>query len=136
METKKQIVIGLIQIADSFKKDIDSLLYRRFGITLAQYKIISILQDYGSGMDQKTIASLCKQSEAAVSRQIAILHNQGLIRIKTLDNNKKTHNVIFSEKGVMISEEASKIIEEMATIRMRNFSSAEAQALFRLLQKF
>ena len=94
------------------------------------------MQKQGGGLEQQKIAKSCGQSEASVSRQVGILVDKGLIKVKGDENNKRINRVLFSSKGVILINEAVLAIEDLLFVKMRNFSSAECQAFGKLLQKF
>lgn len=136
MDAKENIALGIVKVADSLIKDINFTLKKEFGISLAQYKVLAVLSDNGSGLDQSSIARICNQSEASISRQIVIMHKKGLVRVMISQTDKKTHKIIFSSDGLSLYKRVSHKISEKMSFRMRSFSTAETQALIRLLQKF
>jgi len=135
MESYNQLIETLIRTSESVKKSIDDLLDERFSIRLAQFKLLHVMHRQGGGLEQQIIAKYCSQSEAAVSRQVMILEDKGLIKIKRLPNNKRIHSIMFTEKGVEITERARAAIEELIAVRLRGFSASECEALYKLLQK-
>jgi len=75
-----------------------------FGVT--QFKILWMLHSHQEGVLQTTIANWLSQTEAAVSRQVGLLSEQGLIDKQVDPENRRNHIIMLSDDGKKFAENA------------------------------
>lgn len=76
------------------------------GFGMSQFKILWMLHKHHEGVLQTNIANWLNQTEAAVSRQVALLQQDGLIDKQIDPNNRRNHVIMLSAKGKEFSENA------------------------------
>jgi DNA-binding MarR family transcriptional regulator len=96
-------------IASVMGKQTDQLLQEQLGIGLSQYRILSALE-WTPRVQQKTIADNLGQTEASISRQVALLSQKGLLIIKRDATNRRKHIIMPSPMGMQLTEAATAII--------------------------
>lgn len=87
----------------------DQVLQERLGIGFSQFKIMMVLQKH-PGIQQRAIADSLGQTEASISRQIKLLHDQGLLTTTVNPENRRVHITTLSAKGARLADEAISIL--------------------------
>lgn len=77
----------------------DSSLQQKYGIGITQFKILQVLHGNPEGVLQNNIASRLNQTEAAISRQISLMKNKGLIIKSVTPNNRRNRVITLSSEG-------------------------------------
>src|SRR4051812_18773012 len=90
-------------------KQSDQTLREQLGIGLSQYKILMVLE-WNPRTGQKSIAISLGQTEAAVSRQIKLLKEKGLLETRIDPNNKRKHITVPTPQGMQHTEAADNIL--------------------------
>lgn len=68
----------LHNLSQSLHKSVDEAIKDRVGIGLAQYKVLEAVQ-YKGIAKQNELASMLRQTEAGISRQVKLLYKKGLL---------------------------------------------------------
>lgn len=88
----------------------DQVLQERLGIGFSQFKIMMTLQ-WSPHIQQKIIAEKLGQTEASISRQIKLLHEQGLLQTVKRAENRREHITTLTPKGERLTDEAISILD-------------------------
>lgn len=96
-------------LASVMSKQTDQLLREQLGIGVSQYRILSALE-WTPRIQQKTIADNLGQTEASISRQVALLTRKGLLVTKRDVANRRVHIVMPTPMGMQLTEAATAII--------------------------
>lgn len=88
----------LLDVADRVAKRLDDSLKHELGIGMSQYRIMRAVAQY-SRASQKTIAQLLGQTEASVSRQIALLHDQRVVGVHRDASDRRARVLILTPRG-------------------------------------
>lgn len=99
MTTTTNIGYLIQHLATSLARQTEEILQDDVGITFSQFKILMVLQDHPQ-LQQKQIAERLAQTEASISRQIAGLEDDDLIKIAMNPNNRREHRTTLTIKGV------------------------------------
>ncbi len=103
MSDSSDLATNIHRLSSVLGKVADCTLQECCGFGMSQFKILWVLKNHQEGVLQTTIASWLSQTEAAVSRQIGLLEQDGLID-KTVDpNNRRNHNIMLSSKGIKLA---------------------------------
>lgn len=89
----------------------DQALQERLGIGMAQYRIISTLQERPE-VQQRFLASSLGQTEASISRQINLLADKGILTVDINPKNKREHVTLLTAKGTKLALAAKEILDE------------------------
>ena len=93
-------------------------------LTFAQFRIlIAVL--HGAKLNQRTIAQYHGLTEAAVSRMLATLQRQRLVRLVQDPANRRTNRLTLTPHGKRIAEDASRILEGLFTHSFRRVSPTQ-----------
>ena len=95
----------LQHLASVLAKQSDQLLSERLGIGFSQFKILMVLQT-NPRTRQRQIAEKLGQTEASISRQIALMHDKHLLQTTINPNNRREHLTTPTTKGLRLLEEA------------------------------
>lgn len=68
----------LHNLSTSLHKSVDDAIKDRVGVGLAQYKVLEAIQ-YKGIAKQNELASMLRQTEAGISRQVKLLYKKGLL---------------------------------------------------------
>jgi DNA-binding MarR family transcriptional regulator len=113
----------------------DQVLQDSCGLGMSQFKIIWVLTTHSDGVLQTNIASWLNLTEAAVSRQIGLLEDEGLIH-KTVDpHNKRNHMIGLSAKGKKRAQQAMEVLTEEYKPYFATLTGAEKDSLNAMLEK-
>lgn len=99
----------LQHLATVLAKQSDQLLSERLGIGFSQFKILMVLQ-VNPHTRQRQIADKLGQTEASISRQIALMHDKHLLQTTINPNNRREHLTTPTTKGLRLLEEALSIL--------------------------
>lgn len=99
---------------DILERQLDQALQEQLGVGMSQYKILMLLEQ-GSEHGQRSLADSLGQTEAAVSRQIKVLGQKGLLQGRINEKNRREHLVAITPKGIKVSIAARQAIERSMT---------------------
>ncbi|HTE22676.1 MAG TPA: MarR family winged helix-turn-helix transcriptional regulator [Candidatus Limnocylindria bacterium] len=92
--------------AASLTRQSDQMLQERLGIGFSQFKIMMVLQ-WNPSVQQRHIAESLGQTEASISRQIKLMHENGLLQTTVRPSNRREHITTLTRKGERLADEAS-----------------------------
>ncbi len=111
----------------------DQILLERYGISMAQYRLLMVLNEQ-AGLQQKDIAYNLQQTEASISRQTGILVDKNLVEIGQARDSRK-HLLYITIKGEEMFLKATNALEGFYLEEFNNLSDREVRQLKTLLQK-
>lgn len=112
----------------------DQVLQERLGIGFSQFKIMMVLR-WDPSIQQKQIADRLGQTEASISRQIKLLHDQGLLHTKISPKNKREHITTLTLKGERLTDEAVRALNDYHSPVFARLSEKDQQKLIELLSQ-
>ena len=112
----------------------DQLLQERLGIGMAQFKVLTTLQERAN-VQQRFLAVMLGQTEASVSRQIKLLLEKGLLSVQVNPADKRKHVTALTAKGVKLAQAAREIVDANHEPALDGLSKKERQQLGELLQQ-
>ena len=95
--------------ASSLARQSDQMLQERLGIGYSQFKIMMVLQ-WNPSVRQRHIAENLGQTEASISRQIKLMHEDGLLQTRISPQNRREHITTLTRKGERLAEEAVSVL--------------------------
>jgi DNA-binding MarR family transcriptional regulator len=111
MKLTNNIGYLLQHTAGTLARQSDQVLQERLGIGLSQFKILMVLQ-WNPSVQQKHIAENLGQTEASISRQIKLMHQDGLLQSRVSQENRREHITTLTQKGVRLGEEAMNVLNQ------------------------
>lgn len=130
-----EVSTNIHRLSTVLGKIADTTLQDCCGFGISQFKILWMLRTHQEGVLQATIASWLSQTEAAISRQIGLLHDEGLIDKQVDPENRRNHVIMLSAKGKKFAENAMTALMNEYKPFFKVLSQAEQDTLNQLLEK-
>jgi MarR family transcriptional regulator for hemolysin len=131
MENKTQTMplgYALEQVSSLVTKQLDQILLEQLGIGYAQFKILRVLA--GSAvMSQRHIADQLTQTEAGISRQLKLLHDDNLVQTHIDPDNRRQHLSRLTFKGQRFTLAAENLLERYEQTMFKPLKPKEQSAL-------
>ena len=106
-----------------------------FGISIQQFNLLRILKgQYPKPSPLKLITDRMIDKMSNTSRLVEKLRQKDLVRREICSDNRRQVDIVITEKGVKVIDEASKEVEGNIYTET-NLSEKEAQTLNKLLDK-
>lgn len=134
MHPSDNIGFLLHHLAFSLMRQSDQLLQDVLGIGFSQFKILRVVQATPY-LQQKQIAAMLGQTEASVSRQVKLMHEQGLLTTTVRPENKREHITTLTPKGEQYSSQAMEVLNGHYQPMFDQLTQNEQLALQATLQK-
>jgi DNA-binding MarR family transcriptional regulator len=99
----------LEHVSSLLVKQLDQVLLEQLGIGYAQFKVLRVLADLGSS-GQKQIAEELDQTEASISRQVRLLKEDGLVRLRIDPANHRQHLASLTRRGLRFTIAADNML--------------------------
>lgn len=99
----------LQHITSTLARQSDQILLEQLGLGYSQFKIMLVLES-NSGARQRHIADLLGQTEASISRQVKLMHRDGLLETTINPRNRREHLTSLTSKGLRYIREATSIL--------------------------
>jgi DNA-binding MarR family transcriptional regulator len=97
--------------ASSLARQADQMLQERLGLGFSQFKLMMVLQ-WNPAIRQRDIADNLGQTEASISRQIKLMHENGWLRTTVSPHNRREHITTLTHKGERLADEASSVLNQ------------------------
>ncbi len=134
MHPSDNIGFLLHHLAFSLMRQSDQLLQDVLGIGFSQFKILRVVEATPH-LQQKQIAAILGQTEASISRQVKLMHEQGLLITTVRAENKREHITTLTSKGVQYSNQAMTVLNGHYQPMFDQLTQTEQSALQTTLQK-
>ncbi len=132
MQPTKNIGYLLNHLAFVLGRQSDQALQEQLGIGYSQFKIMMVL-GWNPAVQQKQIADKLGQTEASISRQIKLLHDQGLLSTKINPENRRVHITRLTSKGERLTEQAMSVLNNYHAPTFAHLSDKQQQTLIEIL---
>jgi len=110
----------------------DQVLQEQLGIGFSQFKILMALQT-GPSVQQRQIADNLGQTEASISRQIKLMHRQGLLISIKNPQNKREHITRASTKGERLTNKANEVLNAYHSPMFHRLNVKQQEQLLEIL---
>lgn len=124
----------LQHLAFTLGRQSDQVLQETLGIGFSQFKILMALK-WRQGVQQKQIAERLGQTEASISRQIKLMHEQGLLSTIINPANRREHRTNLTPKGVKIIDAALETLNTYHLPTFERLTPNEQEELIKILGK-
>lgn len=105
-----------------------------FNIAPEQRAILELLKS-GHLMNQTTVSKLLGKDKTTVSRAVSTLEKKGLLKRKSIDDNKRSNQIILTSKGEDILEQSHIAVNDFREHFYSKLNKEEMKTLFMLLNK-
>jgi DNA-binding MarR family transcriptional regulator len=133
MQPSNKIGFMMHHLAFTLQRQNDQVLQERLGIGFSQFKILKVLE-MQPHIQQRQIAEALGQTEASISRQIKLLHDQGLLQTTLRPENRREHITTLTAKGLRFTEEAIRILTDYHQPMFDKLKPKQQQQLAEILQ--
>ena len=132
MNTTDTLSYMLQHTSTIMHRQADQVLQERLGIGMAQFKILTTLQDRPE-VQQRFLADSLGQTEASISRQIKLLAEKGLLTVEINPENRRQHVAVLTVKGAKITNAARETVQSYHDPAFEQLSDKEKQQLAGIL---
>jgi DNA-binding MarR family transcriptional regulator len=122
----------LQRLAFLLSKQSDQVLQEQLGIGFSQFRILMVL-GWNPSVRQKHIADKLGQTEAAVSRQIKLLKQAGLLTSKVNPENRREHITTPTTKGEKLCDKALSLLNDYHAPMFAELSEKQRERLHQYL---
>lgn len=128
MQPTDDLAFLLQHLATALARQSDQVLQEQLGIGYSQYKIMLVLQS-NAGARQKHVAELLGQTEASISRQIKLMHGQGMLQTTINPRNRREHLTTLTPRGTRYIQESERILNRHNAPVLGQLSDKQQQQL-------
>ncbi len=93
------------------EKLIDKELTGAFDVSFSQFRVLHVI-NCNPGVSQKRVAFIQDTTQAAVSRHIDVLADEGFVALATNSGNRKEHNLHLTQKGKDLFEKMFAFVDK------------------------
>lgn len=135
MSDNSELATNIHRLSSVLGKVGDSTLQECCGFGMSQFKILWMLNIHEAGVLQMTIASWLNQTEAAVSRQVALMQQERLIDKEVDPNNRRNHIIKLTSDGKKLAVGSMNALVKEYKPYFSVLSEAEQRQLNTMLEK-
>ncbi len=129
---KSNLAYRIHHVAALLERRAEQVLQEQFEIGFSQFKILMALK-WKTNVQQRHIADSLGQTEASVSRQIKMMHQQGLLESKTQPGNRRQRITSLTIKGNELADAAVKSLGQNQKIIFAGLSQTQRDELIQSL---
>lgn len=131
---QQAVVVGLLRTNDVFQFEFGRL-FRKYGLTQAQYNVLTILRGEGEPMPVLEIRARLVARTAAISTLLTKLENKKLIRRSHCKDDRRVWYTSLTEAGLRLVNEMDEEVMAMHSELCGGLTEKECRQLSKLLQK-
>lgn len=132
MQSSSAIGGAFGHLASMLHRQTDQILQERLGIGMSQCNILFNLEQHPQ-TTQRMLASMLGQTEASVSRQIALLRQKGLLSSSIDPEERRRHLATLTLKGAKVTFAAREVLDQFYGQLFGNLPAREQSQLQSLL---
>jgi DNA-binding MarR family transcriptional regulator len=131
----EEAALNIVRTADALKRG-GELLFRRHGITSAQYNVLRILRGAGDrGMHCSAIAERMITAEPDITRLLMRMERLGLLVRQRDSADRRMVTAIATDRGLRLLDELEVPLRELQESQFSLLSESEIEALIAGLEK-
>ena len=132
---KEEAALNILRTADALKRG-GELLFRRHGITSAQYNVLRILRGAGDrGLHCGAIAERMIAAEPDITRLLMRMERLGLLVRQRNGSDRRMVTAIVTDRGLQVLDELEAPLRELQEQQFARLSEREIEALIHGLEK-
>jgi DNA-binding MarR family transcriptional regulator len=132
---QEEAALNIVRTADTLKRD-GELLFRRHGITSAQYNVLRILRGAGDrGLHCNGIAERMISAEPDITRLLMRMERIGLLVRHRDSSDRRMVTAIATERGLQLLDEIDAPLRKLQEQQFQLFSEDELEALIGALER-
>jgi DNA-binding MarR family transcriptional regulator len=133
MQPTNNIGYLLQHLSTVLARQSDQALQEQLGIGFSQFKILMVLK-WNPNVQQRSIANNLGQTEASISRQIKLLHDEGLLTTRINQENRRQHITTPTAKGERLTEKALVVLNSFHNPVFSSISDKQKEQLLAILK--
>ena len=132
---QEEAVLNIVRTADALKRD-GELLFRRHGITSAQYNVLRILRGAGDrGLHCSAVAERMITAEPDITRLLMRMERLGLLVRHRNTGDRRMVTAIATDRGLQLLDELEAPLRELQEQQFVLLSDDEIEVLITGLEK-
>ena len=132
---QEEAALNIVRTADTLKRG-GELLFRRHGITSAQYNVLRILRGAGDrGLHCNGIAERMITAEPDITRLLMRMERLGLLVRHRDSSDRRMVTAIATERGLQLLEELDAPLRKLQEQQFRLLSNDELETLIGALER-
>ena len=132
---KEEAALNIVRTADALRRG-GELLFRRHGITSAQYNVLRILRGAGDrGLHCGAIAERMITAEPDITRLLMRMERLGLLVRQRNGSDRRMVTAIVTDRGLQVLDELEAPLRELQEQQFARLSEREIEALIHGLEK-
>lgn len=132
MRSSSNIGYLLHRLSFLLARQSDQVLQEQLGIGFSQFKILHVLA-WNPSVQQRQIADKLGQTEAAISRQISLLKESGMLITRINPENRREHITVPTPKGERLTAKAREILNSYHAPMFEQMSEKQREKLLESL---
>ena len=106
----------------------------QYHISTGHMQILNVLFK-NDGINQESLAKVLNYDKATIGRAVGRLEEEGYITREIDPNDKRAYNLHLTPKGKQIEPEIKRILRNLTTILLADFSKEEQEIAFEHLKR-
>ena len=129
-----ETVLNIVRTASVMSMAGDQL-FRKFGLTVAQFNVLYSLKYNARRVTQTDLGKRLVITRASVTSVLDRLEAKGLVKRADVPNNRRSYHVVLTEKGRAWVEEVEPLYRESIHQVMEGLGERDCMQLVRLLER-
>ncbi|HCH22842.1 MAG TPA: hypothetical protein DE179_00920 [Oceanospirillaceae bacterium] len=130
----KNLTFRLSRLSQEFANQASFLLKQHSDFSLSEWRLM-VLFVRGSVVSSREVMEQTRFDRALVSRSLKSLENQGIVDVKPDPSDGRKQLVSVTPVGLKAFEHAEKVMQKRQDLIVNQYSSAELEQLFCLLER-
>ncbi|HEY95319.1 MAG TPA: MarR family transcriptional regulator [Dehalococcoidia bacterium] len=122
-----------MQTADAVQKYADSTFYRRSGLSVSKFGVLQILAIREGSMTPSEIARWILRERHNVTTLVSRMKKEGYVRVEPSATDRRSINIILTEKGYEKLEQAQPVARDIANQVMASMSERSLNSMTKTL---
>ncbi|MBN2076341.1 MAG: MarR family transcriptional regulator [Dehalococcoidales bacterium] len=122
-----------MQTADAVQKYADSTFYRRAGLSVSKFGVLQILAIKEGSMTPSEIARWILRERHNVTTLVSRMKKEGFVRVEPSATDRRSINIILTEKGYEKLEQAAPVARDIANQVMASMSERSLNSMTKTL---
>ena len=133
-DIRHEAILSVVRTSNVLSQQVMTL-FRRFGLTEAQFNVLFVLRYKQRNLTQADLGSRLVVTRASVTSVLDKLEDKGLVVRKTVPGNRRIYHVDLTASGVVLIDEVEPLYRDNVHGVLSDFSEDDCKALIRQLEQ-
>lgn len=133
-DVRHEVVLNIVRTANVLSLK-GAALFRRFGLTEAQFNVIFALKYKENAWTQSDLGKRLVVTRASITSVLDKLEQKGLVRRTSVPDNRRIYHVELTRTGHALADEVEVIYRDGIHRALASFSEAACRALIASLER-